>query len=741
MPRPPLPRRRWLTGGIISLAALAALPLAAERLLDRQLRRAGFPAAELRLMELGTTRLSARLRLSANAPAGWIEVDYSLGSLLHGRIERLRLADLYLPLPAAGDDGDTSSPLTTLPVLPIDALVLDGIRLQLSRAGRDFELPLQQFEAVQSAQRWQLDGRIGAAATELSLRGVIGHLAGGLQGNVTLRSRDPAALARRIGLPLPLGGQLGAELTLQQPARAEPLSLALRIQGEQLSWGDWLQQGRLSAAARLLIDGSGLHRIEADPFGLEAHPGPALAPQLPPALAAAPLRLGLQALQPSTPLLRLNAGGDIDGLSAQFGLSFGNTGCGGHLELQRTADGLHVALNEADLGLADFGLAGRGLNLDIDIDRRAPHSVSGRLELAQLRSTRQPALHAPLRLSGPFSGTLDEQLALSLAADTTDGLRLMQLQLRHDTRHGRGELQLASEPLNFAETGLRATALWPAAGDYVSAARGTLTFKLHSGWGEAAGPDLAEIQLHDLDLALGAIRLYRINGRLRADRLWPLRVPAGQPITIAAVDAGLPLRDGRIEAELDDDRLRLRMARFRLLDGEVQVTPFTTRLGAPRHDFVLAAHGLDLGELFTLIALDGLHGRGRLDGALPLRLGRDGSLEIVDGQLHATAPGDLRYAPAEPPAFLSEGEAALALQALRNFHYQSLSMQLDGRSGGEMHVGLSLHGANPDFYGGHPVAFNLRLSGALAGLLQQGLDSYRLPEQIRERLERNGKTP
>ena len=53
-----------------------------------------------------------------------------------------------------------------------------------------------------------------------------------------------------------------------------------------------------------------------------------------------------------------------------------------------------------------------------------------------------------------------------------------------------------------------------------------------------------------------------------------------------------------------------------------------------------------------------------------------------------------------------------------------------------MAIGLSLAGANPDLYDGYPVEFNLNLEGALATILQAGIDSYEVPDRIAEQMAR-----
>jgi hypothetical protein len=99
-------------------------------------------------------------------------------------------------------------------------------------------------------------------------------------------------------------------------------------------------------------------------------------------------------------------------------------------------------------------------------------------------------------------------------------------------------------------------------------------------------------------------------------------------------------------------------------------------------------------------------------------------------------PGVLKYEPEETPeSFSAAGESmALALTALRNFHYKSLKLEIDRDTAGEMQVTIRIDGNNPELYGGYPVNFNLGLNGKLDQILTRGLAGYRIPDRIRERL-------
>ncbi len=74
------------------------------------------------------------------------------------------------------------------------------------------------------------------------------------------------------------------------------------------------------------------------------------------------------------------------------------------------------------------------------------------------------------------------------------------------------------------------------------------------------------------------------------------------------------------------------------------------------------------------------------------------------------------------------------LAALENFEYELLRVALDRTADGDTVVGLHLRGANPSFYDGYPVEFNINILGELDAMLQRGLESYRIPDVIAERL-------
>jgi hypothetical protein len=133
--------------------------------------------------------------------------------------------------------------------------------------------------------------------------------------------------------------------------------------------------------------------------------------------------------------------------------------------------------------------------------------------------------------------------------------------------------------------------------------------------------------------------------------------------------------------------------------------------------------GTDLATLLELVAVDGLSGSGRLDGVLPLRLTRqaDGTSHIAldQGRLNGRGAGIIRYVGSALPKPAGQGGEAVGLlsDALKDFHYESLALELARRPDGTDDAVLHLTGANPAVLNGRRFVLNIRLDADFERLL------------------------
>ena len=145
--------------------------------------------------------------------------------------------------------------------------------------------------------------------------------------------------------------------------------------------------------------------------------------------------------------------------------------------------------------------------------------------------------------------------------------------------------------------------------------------------------------------------------------------------------------------------------------GELSAAPFTLDPQRPDMATTITARALDVAALFKLADVDGLSGTGRLEGTIPLRAG-PGGVSIGGGHLVGSEPGILSLKrSALPPALVEAGSsenASLVLDALEDFRYQVLSLDIEQSDTAPDVIRMGLEGANPSLLDGHPIRFNIR---------------------------------
>lgn len=240
-------------------------------------------------------------------------------------------------------------------------------------------------------------------------------------------------------------------------------------------------------------------------------------------------------------------------------------------------------------------------------------------------------------------------------------------------------------------------------------------------------------------MAYGTTGLRDVNGVVHLTGFSPPEGPS-QDLVAAALDLGLPLTDLRVRYRLDRrDGFVLEEARMQLADGSITVEPATVPLtGFERVPLTLHVSEVDLQRLAAMTPLSDLSVSGKVSGTVPMVI-TPGAVRIDAGRLTAIGPGTLSYTgnalPAESPS------VDLARRALRDFAYRDLSLEVTGGTQDSLALAIRLEGSNPEVLGGHPFQFNLAFDGPLTQLIQEGLQGYTIPNQIRKRLQSMGLSP
>jgi hypothetical protein len=360
--------------------------------------------------------------------------------------------------------------------------------------------------------------------------------------------------------------------------------------------------------------------------------------------------------------------------------------------------------------------------------------LAARLDSGLLASTQAPPVIVPLVIAATAS-SVGPQVAYSLHA--TDGQKIIDFTVagQHDRVSGAGKATVASHPIVFRTGGLQPKTLFPAAGQAAPKMAGTISVSGAVAWRNATLFPALVLHLSDVAVAAQGANFSKVNANVTITGLSPLITAAGQVIHAVITSAGLP----PVDAELTFQLLPTAVLHVQGLDlavagGRLSTSAFNLDSRAPDFETLVSVRQVDLAEIFKLIGVDGLDGTGRLDGSVELS-NAHGKVTIRTGHLAATGPGRLRIAAnALPKEITQAGERmALVLQALADFHYDALAIDIvtaTSGAAGASEVALVLKGQNPAVLEGRAFNLNIKLAANLDRLIGIALRSIAAAEAL-----------
>ena len=315
---------------------------------------------------------------------------------------------------------------------------------------------------------------------------------------------------------------------------------------------------------------------------------------------------------------------------------------------------------------------------------------------------------------------------------------------RTDTDARNGEATLGPIDATFAKGGLQPGRISPWLGGWVSNAEGQIGLRGALAWTPAGVTSSATLALTGLGFATDAATVSGLSGTVFFDSLRPPDTPANQRLTAESVTAGVPLDDVEVVFDVDSEAgqpvIRLSRAGGTLAEGELFVRDAVLRPGARTNRLTVQVRGVSMSRLVGLLEVEGLRANGTLAGDIPLRLGPNG-LRIDQGKLGAVDKGSIQVEfGAARDALASQGESVnLMVRALKDFRYDILSLTLTRPESGDLALGITMQGNNPDVLDGYPFKFNINLTGDLEPILSALQTGRRLTtDLLRRALENRG---
>ncbi len=423
--------------------------------------------------------------------------------------------------------------------------------------------------------------------------------------------------------------------------------------------------------------------------------------------------------------------------------------------LQLRAEGRDVSVSETEISLSaagggDAALNGQGRLVANSLSLSEPAVSAGRTALSfEMEGETITANLAPTRVTQAVAPEVPPQLTLSgqgrLRNDRVTGQARAALtesvaataEFSHDLTTRRGEAEIAVPVVTFLPGGLQPAALSPLLTE-IKDASGTLSAAAQLAWQGDAISGSAVAEASQLSLAYDELFVEGLNSEITFASLLPLASDGLQRFSATRAgsgDLGLEDIEGRflISSEGPDaiPTLQLEEAQGGIAGGRVRLKEQIVQPGTIVHPGRVEVEDIDLALLLRRLQIDGLSGRGRLSGQLPVQLEGD-TVIVQGGEVSADAPGRIAYnSETTRQALANAGEhMQLTLDALEDFNFTDLALRLDKPASGDSTLAITLEGANPNVLDNYPFRFNIRLIGDPEPFISAIKDGTRLSDEI-----------
>ena len=432
------------------------------------------------------------------------------------------------------------------------------------------------------------------------------------------------------------------------------------------------------------------------------------------------------------PVLDLSAAGEGGG-QVPHTMQASAAGSGGFLEARQDGEILP--------GLP-LHVLGEGISLSADYRTGEPAKLS--LVIESLRQKISRPLLAPVSLSIDASYFADD-IAFEARMGDTSGNLVIDVAGNHNPTRGQGVGALTLHPILFTDGGFQPGRLSPYYNSRLGLTTGTVSMAGPLAWSDKGIASEVVMTVEAFSTAFDDVAVIGVNAAITFDQLLPPGTPPGQLVSLAGIDLGLPLTQGLVSMRLDRKGLPLiENSRWQWAGGNVGAS-FSRGVGPEDEDeerLVLEIDGVELDNLLELTPQGtNIEATGTLYGRIPVVF-RGGEFVIVGGWLESSFEGGyIRYGAGElAPGLMAGGEGVnLLLEALDDFRYSRLRLELNGLDGGDTEMSFRIRGANPELYGGAEIELNMSIVGRLEQIMRQSYEAYyEVPEEIADKLARAG---
>ena len=257
---------------------------------------------------------------------------------------------------------------------------------------------------------------------------------------------------------------------------------------------------------------------------------------------------------------------------------------------------------------------------------RVEHGALTLAATATIADATATARFKPMRADAIRLRVAGGAIGAAAALVTPDhAIRVADVTIAHDLARGVGDATLAVPGLAFTDA-FQPDALTPLIFGVIADVRGTVTGDARIGWGPAGVTSTGTFRTDGLDLAAAFGPVRGLAGTIRFTDLLQLESAPGQVATVASINPGVPVEDGRVVYRLlPDARIAVAGGHWPFAGGSLDLRPTTLAFGAPsERRLTFALDGVDAGRFLQQFNFGNLSATGTFDGTLPMIFDADG---------------------------------------------------------------------------------------------------------------------
>jgi translocation and assembly module TamB len=405
-----------------------------------------------------------------------------------------------------------------------------------------------------------------------------------------------------------------------------------------------------------------------------------------------------------------------------------------------------LEIGALDGKIAGSGIAGRFANLSGQIGK-VPLLIDegggdwrfarGALELsarARVSDEDQSPRFNPLMAENLKLRLADSRvIATAVLREPKSNTAVAAVDLSHDLNTGTGRATLDVADLRF-NSRFQPEALTSLTIGVVASVQGAIAGRGDIAWNASGVTSTGRFRTNRLDFAAAFGPVDGAAGEVVFTDLLGLVTAPGQVVTLASVNPGIPVLDGRVTYRIEPGRrIVVEGGAWPFAGGQLVMVPTVLAMGeAQERRLTFRVVGLDAARFIETLDFDNLAATGVFDGSIPMVFNGEGG-RIEGGEIVARPGGGTIAYVGEVSNAQMNVYAKMAFDALKAIRYSNLAIGLNGPLDGEMVSNVTFRGVNQDpaskpkgivarAIKGLPFKFNIVIRAPFRGLLTTARD-------------------